>query len=104
MAQTVNSYGKTITVTIADTSDWLWSSIQSTPGKLLGVGFYPGAAGDKLIVRNGSIAGPFVVLESLDGEPRYQPMWGVEFSPCIDYSECTFSTTSSFTFCFAGSY
>jgi hypothetical protein len=101
MAQTVTQYGKTLSVAITDNSDWLWSSIQSTPGRLLGIVFNPGAAGDVLIVRNGSITGPPVPLKSIDGGTLCLPTFGAEFEPCIDYSECTFSAGASVLFLFS---
>jgi hypothetical protein len=101
-AQAIVTSEKTIEVLVTtDTSDWLWSSVSSSPGKLLGIVFNPGAVGDKLIIRNGSITGPKIVLLSSDGEARGVSTFGASYRPCIDYSECTFTAGASVLFLFS---
>jgi len=90
MAQTVTQYGSTMTIDFADSSDVVWSQISANPVKIASIFFMPGAANDKLIIRDGSISGPkLVTLLATDTEGRNKVFTGGMKSPCIDYSECT---------------
>ena len=98
---TVNSFESCVQVSAMD-GDWLWSTITTNPKgiKIKAIKFYPGAADDVLIIKNGSDSGPTMLkLESSDGEPRYDPSFaGGYFKPVIDYGDCTLTGTASIVF------
>ena len=100
-ANTVNSFESCVQVSAMD-EDWLWSTITTNPKgmKIKAIKFYPGAAGDVLIIKNGSDSGPSMLkLESADGEPRWDPSFaGGYFKPVIDYGECRLSSGASIVF------
>ena len=74
----------------------------SVPGVVTfeAIKFFPGAPGDKLVVREGSPSGPVVVLlQSNDGEGRIDRDVAYMSAPYIYLTECTLTAGGLVVFC-----
>ena len=95
---TVTRFENVIEISAMD-SDWSWSSIVSHPKgiKILAIKFFPGAAEDYVVIRNGSDTGPKITkIESQDGEPRVDlSLSGSYFKPVIDFGDCSLTAGAS---------
>ena len=71
-----------------------WAFKINVPGVVTfkAVKFFPGDAGDELVIKEGSATGPLTVrLKSSDGDGRLDREVSAISNPFIDYSECTFT-------------
>lgn len=95
MANTVTKLGGVVDISAID-SNWLLSDTFDVPdGVYVRRIKYFGTAGDRLIVRHGSITGPVLtVLKTVDGSGLSDLIDMDNCIPCIKYSECTISAGS----------
>jgi hypothetical protein len=100
MATVVPATEKGHEITISEISaDWAWSSYWASGSALTtgiyikAIKFFPGAAGDKLLVTDTTDAGAVIsFIQSSDGEPRVDTAWAnLPEKPYIDFSGCTLS-------------
>jgi len=92
MANTVTTEGHFIEVSAMD-SDYDFGEFS----RISSIQFNPGAAGDTLVVKNGSATGPkmfYAVCTGTDDQ-RIIYYFGTRCRPYIDYSECTLSVGHS---------
>jgi len=99
MAQTVTEkIDGSFTITFSDTSDFASTDLQGNKLKVSQIIFRPGAAGDKLYIRVGSMTGAKIPLESSDGSVMiWNYAGGKKMHLYIDYSECTLTSTAFVT-------
>ena len=99
-ANTVTLTDNVITISAID-SDWTWTDTLSrmTAGvKVVLVRFNPGAANDRLVIKQGTAAGAELVnLLATDTEARLQYLFGATVKPMLDYSDCTLSSGAKVT-------
>jgi len=93
---TVNRTDKVVELSSID-SDWTWTSIYgaSDHGQyLMSIIFKPGAADDKLSIKEASATGPEIFpsikcLDEYDVKVKYY--YGAKYRPYLDYSDSTIS-------------
>jgi len=89
MANTITQDGRIVNIEVSD-ADWTGSlrGVQS-------IQFNPGAASDKLVVKDGDASGPVAFQTIADGssDEVIKYFGEVPFTPFIDVSECTIDTT-----------
>ena len=88
----INTKGQIIDVSGID-ADYDYGEDVISQNRFRSIKFFPGAAGDILIVREGADDGPRITkLESIDGEGRYDTKVANTSRPYIKLSECTLSS------------
>jgi len=100
-AQTISQSDQFITIQFTDlddsTGDVTWNKISASTVNVSSIVFIPGAIGNSVSIRNGSITGPRIItFTSLDGEPRQMTYSGegAMMAPYIDYTDCSLSEGS----------
>ena len=76
-------------------ADWDWgvsgSTLDKNP-KLAAITFVPGAADDVLVVKDGSDAGPVIMMATcLTTDEKVQYFHGARKRPYVDFGDCTFT-------------
>ncbi len=102
VTETVTKGGFTIVISVID-SDWVWTTTLTADKYKNGVPvhaiiFQPGAASDKLSIKDGSDSGPrifpnILAADTTDGKVIYYG--GVNLKPVLDYSDSTLSAGST---------
>lgn len=96
MAISASIKNRMIEISGIETANLNWSDLCTSENwdsftagiKAARIAFTPGAAGDVLYIREGSLTGPrHPKLESLSGEARNLPLDGKKCQPYIDYDE-----------------
>lgn len=96
MANTVATQGQFTSISDID-SDFVYTSISSSRIRLASIKFIPGAAGDSVVIKETTDAGPIITkLQSLDGEARVDQSFqlNTKASPMLDFSESVVSAGS----------
>jgi len=93
MATEVQSKG-TIQIT-GIAADWDWGTVMTdfpNDVRLASITFVPGAANDKLIVKEDSAAGAVIMHAlCLDTDEKIKYFYGTKHSPYVDFSDCILS-------------
>jgi len=97
MANVVTRGGAFLTLTGIDTdvlaSDlWPEQSVSGIP--IISIDFVIGAAGDKAVVREGSLTGP-IIFGNDAGLSRMKHFGGKPVRPCLDVSEGTYNAAAA---------
>src|SRR5574343_1529904 len=101
MAFTVNKHGKIITLTpaVGNTDNFVWGTYfpmepEGIPIDEIQVVF--SAANDKVVIRNGSITGPeMMIYTTLAGETAAKLFHGTLLKPCIAHADQTYNTPAN---------
>lgn len=96
MANVVTRGGGFLTLTGIDT-DFVWEDLwpNATGGvPIQNIDFVIGAAGDKCVLREGSLTGP-IIFGNDAGVSRQKPFGGLPVRPCLDVSEGTYNAAAA---------
>jgi len=96
MANVVTRGGGFLTLTGIDT-DFVWSDLwpNATGGvPIQSIDFVIGAAGDKAVIREGSLTGP-IIFGNDAGVSRQKYFDGQPVRPCIDVSDGTYNAAAA---------
>lgn len=100
MANTITRGGSFVTLTTIDTDlvcEDLWPEQCESGVPIISIDFVIGAAGDKAVIREGSLTGP-IIFGNDAGVSRLKSFAGRPIRPCLDVSEGTYNSAAALIF------